>query len=357
MKQVCIALAASALLLLGLAAGPAEAQQLERSVQRTGDSVRFTIRFRDNRLEPRVLRFDLPAGAYEAAQEGLAPLDKSTLKSRIEPSVQAYLDRSREDWHQALASRLDVLAQSLPQGMRMTYGFDDGRLRWQLQGRGVPRERLEQVSARLKARIEQASRRLVAAKRREARSYAAQVRDQVYEELNYVRDPSLGDLLRPNYRRIARDAAPILKPVAEAITEQAGLDARAQTALALTFLQSIPYDRLTDRDVTDGTGFAVPGEMLAINLGDCDSKATALAGLMRHFAPEVDTAMILLPGHAVLAAELPPLKLDKTIELRGKTFVLMEPAGPGIIPLGQVDPRSWAMLRENGPSSVVWMNG
>lgn len=356
MKQVWI-VAFAAAVVLGAMASPAAAQQLERKVQRTGDTVEFEIRFRDTRMEPRVLKFALPTERYRAATQGLTRLDSGALSEEIRPSVEAYIARSRDDWQRALTSRLDALSHSLPQGVTMRYDFENGRLNWKLRGAGVSREELERVSARLKQRIGEASERLMAAKRREVRSYATRMREQAIREMNYVRDPGLDNVLRPDYRGIARDAAPVIEPLAEAIAREAGIDARARTALALAFLQGIPYDELTDRNAADGTGFAVPAEMLEINLGDCDSKATALAALMQHFAPEVDTAIVLLPGHAVLAAELDPLLTDKTIELRGKTFVLMEPAGPGVLPLGQVDPRSWRMLQEDGPTSVVWMNG
>jgi hypothetical protein len=78
---------------------------------------------------------------------------------------------------------------------------------------------------------------------------------------------------------------------------------------------------------------------------------------MRTLAPEVETAIVLLPGHAVLAADLPVQPGDRTLSLDGQRFVLMEPAGPARIPLGQVSDSSRRLLSEQGVTSLVWITG
>lgn len=345
------------LALVVLLPGLAPAQQVAREVVRTGDSVRFDISFRDAAREQHVLRFSLPADTYRAARDGLEPPDSERVRERINKPLDAYVDKRRAEWRQAIEAHIDELARTLPRHIRVDHRFEDGQLSWSLESRHATQSELERYANRLQRRMARASERLVARTEADVRRYAERVRDEVYGELRYVSDPALEGMLRVDYRQIAREAAPRLSPLAEAIAARAGPDARARTALALSFLQAIPYDELTDRNAADGTGFATPVEMLDINLGDCDSKATALAALMYELAPEVRTAMLLLPGHAVLAAELPPQPGDRIVRLRGSRFVLMEPAGPALVPIGKVAEQSRAALDAGELLTIVWMTG
>jgi hypothetical protein len=78
---------------------------------------------------------------------------------------------------------------------------------------------------------------------------------------------------------------------------------------------------------------------------------------MRTLAPGTASAIVLLPGHAVLAADLEPRPGDRTVELDGQRFVLMEPAGPARIPLGRIGDTSRKLLTEQGIDSLVWITG
>jgi hypothetical protein len=257
-----------------------------------------------------------------------------------------------------MRARLDALAGTLPGNIELTYEFEGKQLSWSLRGRGVTQAELEREAQRLTQQIRRASARLKQQQRRDVRAYAQDVRAELLADLNYVRDPNLGGLVRPDYAALARGQADLLRPMARAIAEAAGTgETRRQVAIALALLQEIPYDELRTRGATDGTGFAVPAELLHVNQGDCDSKATALASLMRTFAPETATAIVLLPGHAVLAADLEPRPGDRTVELDGQRFVLMEPAGPARIPLGQISDTSRKLLTDQGIDSLVWITG
>lgn len=332
------------------------AGQIAREVSARGSRIEFRFRFQDARQVTRSLSFALPAKAYAAARKGLARPDGQAAERRLHQRVEDYVSRSRRAWREALGARLEVLAETVPEGVRLIYGFEDGRLQWQVEGRGLERRRLDAVAQRLQRRIRQASRRLLARERRRVTAFAEQARDAVYRDLAYTRDPGLGaDVLRPDYRRIARNAANYLEPLARAIAARSAPAARARIGLALAFLQTIPYDRLDDRNLANGTGFAVPAQLLHLNRGDCDSKATALAALLEHLAPAHDTAMILLPGHAVLGIDLPPRPGERTIEVNGRSYVLMEPAGPAVLPIGRVSRASRRLLADGQVLSVVAM--
>ena len=347
--------------LLGLAMlaaqpGAAAAGQLERDVVRTGDGVRYTVVFRDARDRRQRLHFTFPVERYAEGKRGLPPVRSEDVRERINEPVQAYVAERRTKWRDALRRRLDKLDRRLPEHIAIRYSFGADGLSWSLKSRRASKAELEDIAARIEDRIEAVSDRILDGAEADIERYAEQVRDNVYNDLYYVRDREL-DVLRVDYRRVAQQAAPRLAPLARAIAQRAGSGARERLALALAFLQTIPYDRLTGRDAAEGTGFATPLEMLHHNRGDCDSKATALAALMRRLAPEVRTAMVLLPGHAVLAADVATREGDRVIRLRGDKFVLMEPAGPARIPVGTVADSSLAAFNDREIQSIVWLTG
>ncbi|RDD63485.1 hypothetical protein [Ferruginivarius sediminum] len=338
------------------ASGAGPVGQIERDIREAGGAVAFRYRFQDASGQTHQLSFRLPAGAYRAARHGLERPDDDAVKRRFRDRMAERVARSRTEWQTALTARLEVLADTLPDGVTLSHSFEDGKLSWSLNGKGVTRDRLNELGRQMSQRISQASRRLEASKQREVRSYAERLREDMYRELAFTRDPGLGnDLLRPDYRKVASRSAALMRPLADAIAQQAGGDRRARIELALAFLQGIPYDRLTDRDASNGIGFAVPAQMLHLNRGDCDSKATMLAMLMDHLAPAVENAILLLPGHAILAAALPVRAGDRTMKLDGRTYVLMEPAGPAVLPVGRIGDDSRRLLRDDRVLSVVRM--
>jgi hypothetical protein len=142
--------------------------------------------------------------------------------------------------------------------------------------------------------------------------------------------------LRPDYARIARESVEPLAPVAAALAAATrGRSRREVIDRLLLFLQTIPYDPLEDR-ATDA-GFALPLAVLAGNRGDCDSKSVTFAALLHRLYPDLPIALILVPGHALVALGLSPEGGDRrTIRYAGRTWVLGEPVGPGAYPLGRI---------------------
>ena len=113
-------------------------------------------------------------------------------------------------------------------------------------------------------------------------------------------------------------------------------DSRAYFSLILSWLQSIPYDTLEDRVVSNGSGYAPPISVLMQNLGDCDSKAVLASSMVRAFLPTTKMIVLYLPNHALLGIALTPMADDRTIEYDGDVYVLYDPTGPALIPFGQV---------------------
>lgn len=113
----------------------------------------------------------------------------------------------------------------------------------------------------------------------------------------------------------------------------------------LGWIQSIPYNTLEDRVSSNGSGFASPRELIISNRGDCDSKSTLMAAIIKAYAPNADVRMIFLPKHALLGIKMKPSKKDRSIEIDRKDFVLLEPTGPAFYMLGEIAPSSNNSLR------------
>jgi len=157
-----------------------------------------------------------------------------------------------------------------------------------------------------------------------------------------------GKFIVPDYKRIVERYTVPMRPVALAMRRDLmGLDSRAQFNYILSFFQSIPYDRLESRATSNGSGFATPFEVLTRNRGDCDSKTVAMISLLRNFFPQLRMIMILIPEHAFLGVELPQGPGDFALGVEGRRYVLADPTGPGLYPLGQVTDRSQELLREH----------
>ncbi|APE03734.1 hypothetical protein BM526_02800 [Alteromonas mediterranea] len=144
--------------------------------------------------------------------------------------------------------------------------------------------------------------------------------------------------IKPDHTRYAAESVKPLVAASQAFYEKvnAQSDSRAYFSLILSWLQSIPYDTLEDRVVSNGSGYAPPINVLMQNVGDCDSKAVLASSMVRAFLPSTKMIMVFLPNHALLGIALTPMVGDRTIVHDGETYVLYDPTGPALIPFGQV---------------------
>ncbi|MCC7273335.1 MAG: hypothetical protein IT561_11765, partial [Alphaproteobacteria bacterium] len=110
-------------------------------------------------------------------------------------------------------------------------------------------------------------------------------------------------------------------------------DERERIALALAFVQSIPYAVPQGR--SQG-GFVMPAAFFDINRGDCDVKSAALAAILLTLLPDRSVAMVLPPEHALLAVDIPSAGDEAKIVVDGRSYVLLEPTGPALWPIGRV---------------------
>lgn len=142
----------------------------------------------------------------------------------------------------------------------------------------------------------------------------------------------------PDHARHVVEYADDLAPVVEALGGP-GSDPRAFADLALAFAQSIPYEqRKRDR-------YRRPLSLLGANTGDCDGKSTLFLALMRQAWPQVPLTLFYVPDHAFVGLGLEPVSGDTTVRRDGATWVLAEPVGPALLPVGQVSRPSRKGLR------------
>lgn len=146
------------------------------------------------------------------------------------------------------------------------------------------------------------------------------------------------EAIKHDHAKYAQLSADGLIPVVDAIKamQQNVNDPREFIGIALSWMQSIPYSTLEDRVSSNGSGYVSPKDLLMQNQGDCDSKATFLAALMRAYSQSVQQKLVLLPKHALLAVAIPANPDEKTISSNGTVYVLLEAAGPGYFDIGQV---------------------
>lgn len=132
-------------------------------------------------------------------------------------------------------------------------------------------------------------------------------------------------------------------------------DDRARVALALAFFQQIPYAALGDGDAR-GNDFLPGPALLAQNRGDCDSKAVALAAVLRTYAPWRRLAVVSMPGHAVLGVDLPALPGEQVVRAQARQYVIMEASGPLMAPIGNVDRRTAKYLADSRQFEIWPLN-
>ena len=294
-----------ALFALLLAAAPALAEGPQvgfTEVQRPeGLAFEYLFKVRD-RLQPRSLAFLLPAdtvhagaGSYHVAGHYDPEVVTARVKKAVEAAVVGYGDE------------VEASVKRAPRGYELSL---------RVKGR---RGRLNQVMAELKR---------VAAKAEG--EYLAEV---------FLRPIRPREVV-PDYGRLAGLFVKAMRPVAEALAAQmpAGAGERERLALALAFVQSIPYD--TETAARRENGYVVPPMMLVQNNGACDSKSVALASLLGTLLPGRAVAVIVVPEHALLGVALPAEPGERTLYAEGQTYVLMEPVGPAETPLGQISERS-----------------
>lgn len=133
------------------------------------------------------------------------------------------------------------------------------------------------------------------------------------------------------------------KPIAEFIVEslrQRGIDNRTnRIKMAMAFTQDLPYG-VPDFDA-DGVfrGGLSPAPLILLSgFGDCDSKATLFAGILRYIINPEDIIFLhqVNEAHLLTAIREHNAAGRTTITYEGHTYVVAETAGPGRAEYGEM---------------------
>jgi len=144
-----------------------------------------------------------------------------------------------------------------------------------------------------------------------------------------------------NHASIANDSVADFKVLKPIILDKVSIkNIRKVTNYVLSFVQNIPYSTLESRITSSGAGFNPPAKLLWENQGDCDSKVTLTATILRALMPRIDMAMFYIDKHAFIGIAIPASAGEMAIEHQGVNYLLGEPTGPALYTLGELAPES-----------------
>ena len=147
--------------------------------------------------------------------------------------------------------------------------------------------------------------------------------------------------IKINHARIANDSVADFKVLKPLILEKVSIkNIRKVTNYVLSFVQNIPYATLDSRVTSSGAGFNPPAKLLWENQGDCDSKVTLTATILRALMPRISMAMVFIDQHAFIGIAIPAKAGEMSIEHEGVNYLLAEPTGPALYKLGKLAPES-----------------
>lgn len=170
--------------------------------------------------------------------------------------------------------------------------------------------------------------------------------EQYLESKNYhLKD---NGRIESDYQTMARDNFLEIRPLARAIQRATkGMSMRDAMNYTLSFLQSIPYETYHPQAGDRGNYiFNSPLTLVSENKGDCDEKSLAFGTLMRLLFPNLEMGIVLVPGHAFIAMDIPPQKGDMLLPMNGRNYVVAEPVGPAYLPVGQISVGSQRLLAQ-----------
>jgi hypothetical protein len=286
--RLCLLLVA-----LGTLASGAEAQQLDfKRVSRSGDEL-LSYRWRDSARHEHNVAFTL---TRQAIRESETSFDEFSMEG-----MWRVAERDLRDEVERGGGHIDIRRTA------------DG-LRWTIEARG-------------KARADELSRRVTERLARSQHDYLARHGRHLVGSHRVIVD----------FAAATRALESPLRALTKALGDVPDVpnEDRARVALALGFFQEIPYAVLEDKQRQGGDFLPAPA-LLAQNRGDCDSKAVALAAVLRSFTRFRKLAVVTMPKHAILAVEMPAEPGDTTVRQGGRLYVALEPAGPALAPVGHV---------------------
>ena len=291
--------------LISLWANAVDAQQLDfKRVSRSGDEL-LSYRWKDSAKHDYTVAFTLTRDVIKEAEASFHEFSMDAMWRTLEADLRDEVEKFGN------GARIDLKRNI------------DG-LHWTLKARD--QKEADLLSQKVSARLERAQQAYL----------KAYLRRMVGEHRVMVDFAAAASAMQNPLRAVAW----ALSDVPEVAN-----DDRAKIALALGFFQEIPYAVLEDKQRRGGDFLPGPA-LLAQNRGDCDSKAVALAAVLKNFTRFRKLVVVTMPGHAILAVDLPSQEGDWTVRSGGRQYVALEVSGPVMAPIGRVGNITSKYLRD-----------
>jgi hypothetical protein len=157
-----------------------------------------------------------------------------------------------------------------------------------------------------------------------------------------------GGVTRIDMPAVVRRNGPMVKPIAQ-VFDRFATSHRYQSmdiiGAVLSFAQTaVKYKE--PQDVYKGKhtgGILPPVTTVVMGWGDCDTKTGMVASILSNWG-QMRMVGISVPGHYLMGVLQIPDKGDMFVEFKGLQYILLEPAGPGWMPPGQVAEETVAQL-------------
>ncbi|VAW93280.1 hypothetical protein MNBD_GAMMA23-1999 [hydrothermal vent metagenome] len=330
----------------------AQQQPLTKFSQQRGAVSDYQYTFRNAAGLRDTLRFTLDDYYVQQSKRRFNDNKRRALFVKAKKTTQRIYDELQDKYNQRLKAEysqyLMAMGARLPEGFKLN--IKEKEAGWRLSYRGtLPQQRVNRMVKAFRAEADREWAQLSGDNRdayqQESQRLIARAVPQLYKRNLYIakRNKVNQSILevRIDFAQVIIEETLGIRPMAKAIANKTrGLSDRDVIAYALRFLQLIPYDNLKSRNAMGSIGFVAPLTLIDINRGDCDTKSAALAALVRNLLPDVRMAMVLVPGHAFLALDIPSKNSDSTINVDGRHYVVVEPTGPALSPVGRAHPNS-----------------
>ncbi len=292
------------LLMLLLMTSITRAEQTQFSKMLEGDLYHFSYQWLDINHKQQELSFSMPQQAIFERYRKFASYQKKLADEYI---------------GNALRKRLK---KEPPQGVQLAFRKESGELRIDIHSNN------QQL-------VKQAFQHIAQLKKSVTEEYLSQIYYQKFITPNQI------PAVKPDHGRIALESVADFKPLRPLFLEKFTVkNIRNVTNYILAFVQSIPYSPLESRITSSGAGFNPPLKLLWENQGDCDSKVTLTASLLRTLMPRIKMALVFIDNHALIGINITPRANEDTVEYQGVSYVLAEPTGPASLALGKIAPES-----------------
>jgi hypothetical protein len=177
------------------------------------------------------------------------------------------------------------------------------------------------------------------------KEYLQKLRDYL-QSRGFLLEP--GGVTRIDMPAVVRRNGPLAKPIAQVFDRFAtshGYQSMDIVGAVLSFAQTaVEYKEPADVYKGKHTGGILPPiTTVVLGWGDCDTKTGMTASILSNW-DQMRMVGISVPGHYLMGVLQIPDKGDLFVEYQGLQYILLEPAGPGWFPPGQVAEETVAQL-------------